>query len=220
MRTLPLLTIFVLLALFGCQSNDSTISRTNIIRATEIPMSTSDGDRLTLNPSDFVISVPYPTAWTSYQTESGIVMAEPNTTTAHNLFNGIIFHIWTHPLHELGLADTTSPQAILEEITDDPIFIGNAVITPPQPFHWDGIEASYYILNNQLGHISLIIGMTLPDYPQLIAISITAPASQAEYLRQQAPLIIDGITIDEIVISGAILDQILPASLTIPTSAP
>jgi hypothetical protein len=214
MRYFKLLINISLLALFGCQS-DTTIPSDNIIVSTMTPVNLSSDNRLSLVTSDLIISVLPPTDWIYHQMDSGIVMAEPNTTSGHTLFNGIIFHIWTHPIYDLELVDTTSSQSILEQITKDPIYVGNTTITKPQPFHWDGIDASYYIFNNQLGHTSLIIGMTLPQHPQLIAISISAPTAQVDHLREQSLRLLDGIVINDITITADVLDDVLPPSLMI-----
>jgi hypothetical protein len=214
MRYLRLLTIS-LLALFGCQS-DSTISRDHIVLSTITPAPPSADNRLVIHSDDLIINVPHPANWHYYQMEHGLVLVEPTgISSSEQVFDGMIFHIWTQPILDFGEGDFSSPQAIFEQIVLDPLYIGHAVSSTPQAFQWGDIEASYYLLDNQRGHISLIIGMMIPNHPQLIAINMSAPSAQPDLLRQQALVLLDDILIDGIATSGAILDQILPEQLSV-----
>lgn len=212
MKYFRLLTI-IFLALFGCQS-DSTISTDHIVISTLTPIAPPANNRLVINSPDFTISVPHPPHWDYYQLDAGLAMVE-QTVSMNNLFDGIVFHIWINPPQDLELGDFQSPQTILEQIIINPVYIGTASVTHPQPFDWNGIEASYYIFDNHLGRISIVIGLMLPEHPHLIAINISAPIDQVDNLRQQVPVLLDHLIIDGITTSGAIIDQILPESLMI-----
>lgn len=182
----------------------------------------------TLHPEDNYIEVtvnevevvvPKPENWEYYATDYGIVLTEHIDMVATNgELGGMLTHIWVPPLDDLALPANTNTNLawhILSEIIEDPAYVGSAAVSEPQAFTWSGHDAAYYLLNNDDGNLSIVIGIAVPNSTRIVTCSIGAPGLQSERIREVLPMMLDGLTINGIALSGAELD-VLPDPFVFP----
>lgn len=214
------LIIIGIFGLVGCRPSNPPDDSAIISRSAE---EQTPSDRVEFSVNGATVSFAYPEDWEFYSTEFGVVVAESLGRVAEDgRLGGLLMHVWAPPLNDFSISasDTNRARAILEQITGNPSYVGGANVTIPRPFDWGGIEAAYYLLDNVEGNVTVVLGVILPGETQLIAASISAPKDQAHRVRAQIPRLLDGLMVNDVLLSGETLDETLPYPLSFPTDAP
>ncbi len=160
------------------------------------------------------LSVPRPHDWEHYETEYGIVLAEEiGSVATDGRLNGLLTHVFVHPLEEfssiLGTQSSNLAHELLDAIVHNPDYVGTAHVTAPVAFDWNGLDAAYYLMKNHDGNVTIVIGVVAPNSNQLVATSISAPIEQAARLGNEIAQLLHGMMINEVALNGAALDVLL-----------
>ena len=222
MRLVWCLVFVLVIAIAGCKPT-GTGDESAILDITRTPtIETVDDERIQFSIDGLVISVTRPQAWEFYPTEYGIVIAETLDTVAQQgQINGLFTHVWVPPLGNFTLpaADRNRAALILNEIIHTPTYIGDATVSDPTPFDWDGVDAAYYLMRNEAGNLTVVVAIVPDGGTRLIAASISAPQDQSARLRAEIPALFGEFAVNNSTLSGQTLDAVLPASLEFPAAS-
>lgn len=219
MKTIVIVTLLVML-ISGCASDAEPQYAVRLLPTPTPTPDISTPHLVSLALNDISLTLPYPQTWESYTTEYGVVLAEYlGSIATEGQLSGILIHLFVPPLDgvNLLLSDTTNRALlILNEILAHPDYVGDATVSPPVPFMWDEFECAYYLMDNGEGNLTIVIGILDPKTNRLITVSTSAPQDQQGRIRAMLPDLLDGLTINNTVLSGSVLDQILPDPLIFP----
>lgn len=216
---LTLLSILLALVLFGCRPTAPT-DNTAMLEATEVQevIEEVDSTRLALDVNGVELRVKRPNEWEYYTTEYGVVLAEQlGSVAAAGELGGLFTHVWVPPLEDFVLPVNAQNEAlaILNEIIANPDYVGNARVSSPSAFTWDGAEAAYYLMDNDEGNLTIVFGIVVPGVDRFVAASISASVDDIDRIRSQIPSILDELTVDGVTLSGESLEQHLPEELAL-----
>lgn len=227
MRSLFVLLLTSALALVGCQSStDSQPELSGIVsNVTRTPNTNiTQGDTVHLTVEDVDLSVYRPAQWQYYATDYGIVLAEAlGSVATDGQLGGLLAHIFVPPLSDLEtlVVDTQNPAwAILSEIVRQPEFVGSALVSEPVPFTWSGHSAAYYLVDNEEGNLTIVIGVNPANSTRLVACSISAPIDQAYRIRESLADLLGELRINGAALNGSDLEAALPPVLEFPQRQP
>ncbi|MFW5748860.1 MAG: hypothetical protein ACOCYT_04520 [Chloroflexota bacterium] len=221
------LPALVALVLFGCSSGGSMDDNTMLIEVTRTPaIEMVAQDRVSFTVESVQLEVPRPVDWEFYATEYGIVMAEYlGSVATEGQLNGLFTHVWVPPLEDFTLPVADLPAsnqnralAILNQIISNPDYVGDARVSNLAAFNWDGTEAAYYLMDNNEGNLTLVVGIVPPGLDRLIAASVSAPSNLAQRIRDTIPDMLGNLTVNGQALSGATLNAALPNPLIFPSS--
>ena len=216
--------VFVTLTLLfvGCMpatTEDSASSIKNII--SEVPSSLKEDDSggvLTFAMNDVVVSMQRPPTWESVATDYGVALTEElDSLTARDL-NSVVAHIFVPPLDNVVLAEDSSgiARTILRQIIANPEYIDGATTTMPVAFRWQELDAAYFMMTNTNHVSSVVVGIIEPGVSTLVVIQVSAATEQATRIRALLPQIVDHMSINNVELSGDLLDGSLPSVLQFP----
>jgi len=173
-----------------------------------------------LTIDDITLGLPYPQNWESYTTEYGIVLAEYlGSVATEGQLSGILIHLFVPPLDDFSLPiaeESNRALVILREILTHPDYVGDATVSQPAPFMWDEWECAYYLMDNGEGNLTIVIGILDPAINKLVTVSVSAPASDELRIRSSLPQLLDNLAINNHVLSGEVLERVLPNPLVFP----
>lgn len=179
------------------------------------PISTpAEPETIQFQLDEIAIQVLRPPGWNDFQEESSLLLVE-QSSDADDQLAGIAMHIWASEVED----DVSATTAALERILRQFVSRAEAATSQPAAFTWDGHDAAYYLLNSGDGHITLVIGIHLPEHDRLLAVNISAPADQSNRLRLMLPQLFNGFTIDGKKVSTDGLSA-LPQALVMPHFTP
>ncbi|HRF96874.1 MAG TPA: hypothetical protein PLZ51_16815, partial [Aggregatilineales bacterium] len=84
------------------------------------------------------------------------------------------------------------------------------------PFIWDNLDCAYYLMDNGEGNLTIVIGILDPLSEKLVTVSMSAPAHDETRIRQNLPILLDNLLINDHTLSGKTLEEILPKPLIFP----
>ena len=172
-----------------------------------------------LSAQNISLSGVYPAGWESFTTDYGIVLAEElGSVATDGRLNGMLVHVFVPPMDDFKLPTSSENRAwyILHEIIKNPEYVGEAAISEPIAFRWGEYEAAYYLMDSGEGHLTIVVGVVVPDVNQLVVCHTSAPADQAQRIRDNLPDLLDGFVINDIRLDGTLLDAALPSELSFP----
>lgn len=216
MRFLSILTLIVLV---GCSSSSGDVN--TILDATHTPgVEAVDEQYVTFNVADVAVVVHRPQQWEYYTTQYGVVLAESlGSVAVDGRLGGLLTHIFIPPLDEFTInAAEGSNRAltILNQVIQQPDYVGDAAVSDPIPFQWDAVDAAYYLMDNGEGNLTIVVGVLPANSTRLVAVSISAPEDQAGRIRQEIPLLLTEFRVNDLILNGEDLDGILPDPLNFP----
>ena len=222
LKQLTFLSFVFTLLFVGCvpTTTEDSVSSTQYI-INRVPASLRQGDTedmVTVLVDEMVISVQRPPSWESVSTDYGVVLAEKMSTFADLGHDGLIAHIFVPPLDNIVLAEDSDnvARSILRQVIARPEYINGAITTTPMAFEWQSLDAAYFLMDNRRGSATVIIGLAEPVNNKLAVVQVSAPSAEAERIRMLLPEVLDRMTINNIELSGSVLDSILPAMLKFP----
>lgn len=213
--------IGVMIVLASCQGESDVTEQMTVIGSTRTPtIETIAENAIQFRVQDVAISVQHPPQWETFTTEYGVVLAESlNTVATEGQIDGLFIHVWLPPLEDITLtADSNSSRAlrILRQIVTNPDYVGDARVSAPQPLSWEDMDAAFYLMDNNEGSLTIVLGIVEPQSGAFVAASVSAPARQMARIRAALPDLLDGLTIGERSLSGASLAAALPDPLQFP----
>lgn len=162
------------------------------------------------------LNTPY--GWETYTTESLVILAEHSGSIDRgDELRGMIVHIFIHPMDNFNIpsdSETNIAWAVLEQIIKKPDYVGQAVVTEPNGFDWDGHDAAYYLVNHEQNS-ALLIALALPDLRKLLVCSFSAPKADTSRIRLMVPRLLEGFALNGIPMSVSALEA-LPDPLIFP----
>lgn len=211
----------IIIVLSGCaslpeQDEALSVTLTNsspIVEETHLPT-------VNLTIGEISLTLPYPQNWESYTTEYGIVLAEYlGSVATEGQLSGILIHLFVPPLDGFNLTvseESNRALVILREILTHPDYVGDATVSEPYPFMWDDWECAYYLMDNGEGNLTIVIGILDPVVNKLVTVSVSAPLSDEAQIRASLPHLLDNLAINNHVLSGDVLERVLPNPLVFP----
>lgn len=207
------IVLSLVLILVGCSSaSESVIAPSDPTAHAAAVTEGDDEPPININVNGIDLNLYKPDGWESYTTDYGIVLAENIASVAEaGQLDGLLMHVQVPPLEDLTM-DAIDPSnlawEILSEIIENPSYIGSAAVSAPFAFQWASFDAAYYLLDNGDGNVSLVLGIADPDTGRLITCHISAPASQADRIRESLPILLNNLTLNGIPLSGADLNAL------------
>lgn len=168
-----------------------------------------------------LLGIEKPAGWEAQRMDDGILLAEHAASIASGgqSIQGIQVHIFVHALQGFDIpTDKNVAWAILDQITHDQKYIGRARVNEPYGFVWSRHDAAFYLSNNGDGNVTMLIGIAMPDTPQMVVCNVTAPVGESHRIRDMLPVILDTLTVNSISLAVEAL-QDLPAPLQFPMMA-
>ncbi len=212
-RMLPrsyMLFIVVLIGTAACQSATSPAA-TSTIKPTSTVERTPESTPITSNSSGWEqvdvkgvrLGIEIPDGWEAKETDDGVLIAEHFGTMESNSA-GMLIYLFVHSLDGFQLPASTTANvawAALNQISQKREYIGDALVSAPAGFQWDGQDAAYYLLNDGDGNLSMLLAIAIATPQRLVVCRFSSPASQADQIRAMLPdvlgtLSINGITMD------------------------
>lgn len=175
---------------------------------------------ISLNLNEVDLHILRPTGWESYKTDYGVVLTEAlGTIATEGRLGGLLLHVFVHPLEDFNRLPAREGAnhawTLLNAITHSPDYIGEALVSKPVPFTWNGQDAAYYLTHDGGSSVTIVIGVIAPGTQRLVAYNISAPTEEADRIRAMLPAMLDSVTINGITFPGAELDS-LPDPLAFP----
>lgn len=203
----------LVLSLVGCSSASETQSLSSDPTEDDPSAARIDSNPLVnINVDGVDLYLNKPDGWESYTTDYGIVLAENIASVAEaGQLDGLLMHVQVPPLEDLTVdaADASNlAWQILSEIIENPDYVGSAAVSAPFAFDWNGFDAAYYLLDNGDGNLSLVLGVAEPRTGRLITCHISAPADQADRIRQSLPVLLNNLTLNETPLPGEQLNTL------------
>jgi hypothetical protein len=165
------------------------------------------------------LGIEIPPGWDVQRTGDGLLIAEYfSTIESGTMPKGMQIHLFVHSLDGFKLPDSRNTNvawAVLEQIVDKPEYIGNALVSAPTGFDWDGHDAAYYLLNNNDGNLSVLVAVALLSPKRLVVCNFSSPTQQAVGIRAMLPQILSSLTINGVSMDIAALHN-LPDPLEFP----
>jgi hypothetical protein len=196
---------------------EATSTAQNTPEATVTTENVAQWEQVAVNGVQLAIEIPH--GWDVQRTGDGLLIAEYfSTIEAGTMPKGMQIHLFVHSLDGFKLPDshdTNVAWAVLEQIIDKPEYIGNASVSAPTGFEWDGHDAAYYLLNNNDGNLSVLVAVALLSPKRLVVCNFSSPAQQADGIRAMLPQILSSLTIDGVRMDIAALHN-LPDPLHFP----
>src|SRR5262249_18974617 len=184
---------------------------------TPTPTKTEDWEQVDVN--GVRLSIVVPRGWKVHKTGEGLVIAERFSTMETSATGmGIQINLFVHTLDGFDLPngdDTNVAWAVLEQIIQQPTYIGNAQVSAPSGFKWDNHDAAYYLLNDGDGSLSVLVAVMTTDPERLVVCNISSPARQASRIRDLLPQVLSTLTINGIKLDISALND-LPDPLQFP----
>jgi hypothetical protein len=122
----------------------------------------------------------------------------------------MLMYLFVHSLDGFKLSQSTDANVAweaLEQISKKREYIGDALVSAPAGFQWDGQDAAYYLLNDGDGNLSVLLAIAIATPQRLVVCRFSSPALQADQIRLLLPqmlgtLSINGITMDMDALDG------------------
>ncbi|MEO8608479.1 MAG: hypothetical protein ABI690_11380 [Chloroflexota bacterium] len=205
-----ILFIVVLMGTAACQSALSsattpTVEPTSTVERTpeSTPKNSTTSDWEQVDVKGVRLGIQIPDGWEAQETDDGVLIAEHFGTIESNSA-GMMIYLFVHSLDGFQLPASTHANiawAALEQISKQREYIGDALVSAPAGFDWNGQDAAYYLLNDGDGNLSMLIAVALSAPQRLVVCRFISPASQADKIRAMLPdvlgtLSINGITMD------------------------
>lgn len=141
-----------------------------------------------------------PDGWWVYELENSLVLSEYEQALLDNgRLRGLLVHIWIPSLDDVVMDETATPHDahdMLQTVIEAPDVIGSSAVTTPSPFRWAGHDAAYYLLNDGLGHMALVIMLIVPNETQTVMIRVDAPIAQAQRARAALPALFPHLVVN------------------------
>jgi hypothetical protein len=173
--------------------------------------------------NDVRLGIEIPAGWEAEQTEEGLLLAEHFSTMEYGTaIQGLQIHLFVHALDGYNLpvsADANIAWAVLEQIIKKKDIIGEALVSEPMGFEWDGHDAAYYLLNDGDGNLSVLMAVAIPAPKRLVVCNFSSPVEQAYEIREMLPEILSSLMINGVAMDIAALHN-LPDPLRFPESRP
>ena len=131
---------------------------------------------------------------------------------------GFLIHIFVQNVSSFHVPDWAGRNMawmVLKQVVRNPDYVGNALVSEPVAFEWDGHDAAYYLLNNRDGTVTMLLALDMPGQDNMIVCHVSVPAAQSERIRELLPGLLETLTIDGTQISMIALD-VLPQPLVFP----
>jgi hypothetical protein len=232
-RILPrsyLLLIIVVLGTAACQELSTgavtptaapTATPESTPDETPIPETTADWEQIEVNGVQLGIEIPY--GWEVHQTDVGLLIAEHFATMESGTANeGMEIYLFVHSLDYLEIPTSDNDNvawAALEQISKKRDYIGDALVSAPMGFQWDGHDAAYYLLNDNDVNFAILVAVALKTPRRLVVCRFSSPAAQASGIRLMLPEILSTLTINGLMMDISALRD-LPDPLQFPKSNP
>lgn len=166
------------------------------------------------------IGLPVPPGWAADIVDGLIVAEHLGRIDGGMPEPGLLIYAFVPPLDQFNVPAYDSDNVayhVLNQVVRMPTEIGaNVVASAPTSFSWGTHDAAYYLLNSADQTKTLVLAVEIATNGQLLVINLSAPGNQVERIRALLPLLMDGVQIDDDVLSGRELDQ-LPTPLRFPT---
>lgn len=226
-RMLPrsyVLFIMVLMGTAACQSALSSAS-TPTVEPTSTAERTPESTPITGNTNVWEqvdvkgvhLGIQIPDGWEAQETDDGLLIAEHFGTIESNSA-GMLIYLFVHSLDGFQLPASTDANvawSALEQISKKREYIGDALVSAPAGFNWDGQDAAYYLLNDGDGNLSMLIAVAISTPQRLVVCRFSSPASQADQIRDLLPILLGTLSINGITMDMNALDG-LPDPLQFP----
>lgn len=183
----------------------------------------SHSEWIELEVRGVTLGIEKPAGWEVQRTENGVMLAEHFSPmlAGGEAPRGVLAYIFVH-----STADFRSPAdsanvawAILDQITHEPSYIGEARVNEVFGFKWGQHDAAYYLSNNGDGHVTMLLAVAMPDVQRLVVFNFTARAGESGRIRDLLPRLLSGLVVNGVPLDAAALDQ-LPDPLVFPTDQP
>jgi hypothetical protein len=225
MKLILISLIIIVIVASGCTASPVPDDALNVTVTEKSPVAVQTHlPSVNLTIGNIHLSLPYPQNWESYTTEYGIVLAEYlGSVATEGQLGGILIHLFVPPLDgfDLPIADESNRAlVILREILTHPDYVGNATVSEPLPFIWDGWECAYYLMDNGEGNLTIVIGILDPAIDKLVTVSVSAPAEDEARIRPNLAMLLDNLVINNHNLAGDVLERILPNPLVFPRHQP
>ena len=173
--------------------------------------------------NDIRLGIEIPSGWEAQETDDGLLIAEQFGTMEYGTaIEGLQVHLFVHAFDGYQLpvsSDTNVAWAVLEQIITQKEVIGDAVVSKPTGFDWDGRDAAYYLLNDGDGNLSVLLAVAIPTPKRLVVCNFSSPAAQASQIRLMLPQILSTLTINGVALDSDALHN-LPDPLQFPKPRP
>jgi hypothetical protein len=205
-----MLFLVVLIGMAACQSALSPAA-TPTVEPTSTAERTPEATPITGNTNAWEqvdvrgvrLGIQIPDGWEAQKTDDGVLIAEHFGTIESNS-DGMLIYLFVHSLDGFQLPASTTANvawAALEQISKKREYIGDALVSAPAGFDWNGQDAAYYLLNDGDGNLSMLIAVAISTPQRLVVCRFISPASQADQIRDLLPVVlgtlsINGITMD------------------------
>jgi hypothetical protein len=237
-RTICGLLLLFSLILLGCQpiSITPTIADTSLQQPNEFTENASPFEAERAAPSatstpvttlDYTmeginIRLEVPHGWQA-DIMDGLLLVEHTASIDDGLPNaGMVVYIFAPPLSEFAVLTGSGnfAYAVLNHVVRMPQRVGRDVsVSDPVSFRWGEYDAAYYLLSG-LDVRTMVLAVAVPSRNtarrSLVVCNISVPNDREGVLRMALPFILDGLTIDGIVLEGDLL-QALPDPLPFPS---
>ena len=171
------------------------------------------------NESEISLRIVVPEGWETYNTSAGIVLNEYMGSNAPDQpLRGFLIHIFVQNLSGFHLPDWAGRNMawmVLKQVVHNPDYVGNAIVSEPVGFDWDGHDAAYYLLNNRDGTVTMLLALDIADQDNMIVCHVSVPQDQSGRIRELLPGLLATLTIDGTRIDIAALET-LPQPLEFP----
>jgi hypothetical protein len=147
-----------------------------------------------------MLGIQIPTGWRSRQTDEGLLIAQRfGTMQSGYEAYGMQIHLFVYSMDGYNLptsSDANLAWAVLKQIIEEPYLIGNAEVSEPAGFEWDGHDAAYYLLNDGDANMSILLAVALNRPQRLVVCNFSSPATSATEIRRLLPEILSTLTIN------------------------
>jgi hypothetical protein len=221
-RSLPLLMLF-LISVTACQTT-SVVTPTPA--ATPTPQTTPDAEASPepgywrqVEVEDVTLGLQVPHGWKTQTTDHGLLIAEKfGSIQSGTQLHGMQVYLFVYEMDAFDLPATpveNEAWAALKQVIEKPDMIGNATVSEPAGFDWDGHDAAYYLFNDGDGGLSMLLAVAISSPPRLVVCNFTAPAEKSTAIRQLLPQLLSTLSVNGDIMDSRALHE-LPDPLEFP----
>lgn len=163
-----------------------------------------------------VVEVVTVSGWEALVAQNSVILAERGQSMTERLSDGSMsVRVFMPNVDGLPLPPTDNRAVgFLQYIVQQPNIIGNASITAPTGFVWDGYDAAYYTLDSGGELVTMLLAVHVHTDEWLV-FNINIPRDRRNQLHAMLPDVLHHIQINDNALAGSGLLS-LPNPLTFP----
>lgn len=161
--------------------------------------SSSNNQTIVYTNDQISVSMQIPNRWEAYDTESGFLLTEhASSVQMAQKLRGLVLHVFTRPDSEFDLSADAPNRAwaVLEQITNDPFSVGDALYTEPTAFQLGNYDAAYYLLNNRDRTVSLLLAFYAESQNQLVFCHFSSLDKNSGRIRAMMAHLLGNLKVD------------------------